>query len=100
LVGGIESLARRARIDLAPSDVNAAKAHLPLDARDPFALTPREREVLALIVEGRTNRQIGETLFITGNTAGVHVSRILAKLGAASRTEAASIAHRAMPADV
>jgi DNA-binding CsgD family transcriptional regulator len=49
----------------------------------------------AILAEGRTNRQIAETLFIAENTAGVHVSRILGKLGAASRTEAASIAHRA-----
>ena len=93
LVGGIESLAKRARINLA--GVGSAKSQPPVDARDPFTLTPREREVLALIAEGRTNRQIAETLFITENTAGVHVSRILGKLGAASRTEAASIAHRA-----
>lgn len=93
LVDGIESLAKRARINFA--HVGSAKSQAPVDARDPFMLTPREREVLALIAEGRTNRQIAEILFITENTAGVHVSRILGKLGAASRTEAASIAHRA-----
>jgi DNA-binding NarL/FixJ family response regulator len=59
---------------------------------DPFGLTRREREVLALLVAGQTNRQIGETLYISENTAGVHVSNILGKLGAASRTEAAGIA--------
>jgi DNA-binding CsgD family transcriptional regulator/tetratricopeptide (TPR) repeat protein len=100
LVGSLESLAKRARLDLAGSDVNSMKPQGPVRARDPFALTPRERDVLALIAEGRTNRQIAETLFITENTAGVHVSRILSKLGAASRTEAASIAHRAATADV
>jgi DNA-binding NarL/FixJ family response regulator len=47
-----------------------------------------------LIAEGRTNRQIGETLFITDKTASVHVSRILAKLGVAGRGEAAAVAHR------
>ncbi len=93
LVGAIESLAKRARIDLAT--VGSAPSQPPVEARDPFTLTPREREVLALIAEGRTNRQIAETLFITENTVGVHVSRVLGKLGAASRTEAASIAHRA-----
>jgi DNA-binding CsgD family transcriptional regulator/tetratricopeptide (TPR) repeat protein len=100
LVGGIESLAKRARLDIAGSDFKAAKPQAPVDALDPFALTPREREVLGLIAEGRTNRQIAETLFITENTAGVHVSRILGKLGAASRTEAATIAHRAAISDV
>ncbi len=44
---------------------------------------------------GRTNRQIAEALFISENTAGVHVSNILGKLGVASRTEAAAIAVRA-----
>ncbi len=56
------------------------------------ALTHREREVLRLISRGLSNRQIGEELFITQKTASVHVSNILAKLGAATRTEAAAIA--------
>jgi DNA-binding CsgD family transcriptional regulator len=59
-----------------------------------LALTHREAEVLALVAEGRTNRQIGQALFITPKTAGVHVSRILAKLGVTGRGEAAAIAHR------
>ncbi|ANP52746.1 DNA-binding CsgD family transcriptional regulator [Streptomyces griseochromogenes] len=57
-------------------------------------LTARERDVLRLLARGRSNRQIGEELFITGKTASVHVSNILAKLGAASRTEAVAIAYR------
>ncbi|MFF4836145.1 AAA family ATPase [Streptomyces sp. NPDC001315] len=58
-------------------------------------LTAREQDVLRLLALGRSNRQIGEELFITGKTASVHVSNILAKLGAASRTEAVAIAYRA-----
>ncbi|MFD6285522.1 response regulator transcription factor, partial [Streptomyces sp. NPDC060205] len=58
------------------------------------ALTSRENDVLLLLARGRTNRQIGEELFISGKTASVHVSNILAKLGAASRTEAVAIAYR------
>jgi DNA-binding NarL/FixJ family response regulator len=50
--------------------------------------------VLALVAEGRTNREIGETLFMAEKTASVHVSRILAKLDVRSRTEAAAVAHR------
>jgi DNA-binding CsgD family transcriptional regulator len=50
--------------------------------------------VLALVAEGRTNRQIGQELFITPKTASIHVSRILAKLGVVSRGEAAAVAHR------
>ena len=57
-------------------------------------LTPREREVLALVSTGRTNRQIADELFISESTAGVHVSNILGKLGVATRTEAASVAVR------
>ncbi|MET7436939.1 response regulator transcription factor, partial [Streptomyces sp. NPDC005568] len=57
-------------------------------------LTAREYDVLRLLALGRTNRQIGEELFISGKTASVHVSNILAKLGAAGRTEAVAIAYR------
>jgi DNA-binding NarL/FixJ family response regulator len=57
-------------------------------------LTSREREVLRLIAAGRSNREIASVLFIAPKTASVHVSNILGKLGAASRTEAAAIAHR------
>ncbi|MFJ2740818.1 AAA family ATPase [Streptomyces sp. NPDC087440] len=57
-------------------------------------LTARESEVLRLLGRGLTNRQIGEELYISGKTASVHVSNILAKLGAASRTEAVGIAYR------
>ncbi len=59
------------------------------------ALTRRELEVLELLAQGCTNKQIGERLFMSEKTASVHVSRIAAKLGAAGRTEAVSMAHRA-----
>ena len=59
-----------------------------------FGLSGREREVLALIVEGRTNREIGERLFISQKTVGVHVGNILAKLGVSGRVEAAMVAVR------
>jgi DNA-binding CsgD family transcriptional regulator len=60
----------------------------------PEALTAREREVLALVAAGRTNRQIAQQLYISDKTVSVHVSNLLAKLGARSRTEAAAIARR------
>ncbi len=62
--------------------------------QDPFGLTARERQVLALLAEGATNRQIGKALFMAEKTASVHVSRILGKLGVSSRTQAAAVAHR------
>jgi DNA-binding CsgD family transcriptional regulator len=93
LRGAVEDLARRARLA-----VGAPRAAPPPAADDgPVAelgLTPREVEVLALVAEGLTNRQIAERLFISVRTAGVHVSNILAKLNAANRVEAAGAAHR------
>lgn len=51
-------------------------------------LTPREEEVLALVAEGKTNRQIAEELFVSTRTVDRHLSNILTKLGVASRTAA------------
>jgi DNA-binding CsgD family transcriptional regulator len=64
------------------------------EKRDTFGLSPREREVLALIAEGRTNREIGKRLFISQKTVGVHVGNILAKLSVSGRVEAAAVAIR------
>jgi DNA-binding CsgD family transcriptional regulator/tetratricopeptide (TPR) repeat protein len=102
LTSEIDSLGRRARIELAPSVGEAAQGGAGPDGRAPEptpeadlpGLTPREREVLALVADGRTNRQIAEALFISVKTASVHVSNILAKLGVANRVEAAAVAHR------
>ena len=57
-------------------------------------LTPREAEVLRLLAQGRTNRQIGAELFMSEKTASVHVSRILAKLKVRTRGEAGAVAHK------
>jgi DNA-binding NarL/FixJ family response regulator/tetratricopeptide (TPR) repeat protein len=93
LGAALADLARRARLDPAHENRgghgNGAGGTSPL-----AALTDREREVLSLIAKGKSNREIGTELFITPKTASVHVSNILAKLGAASRTEAAAIAYR------
>ena len=62
--------------------------------RDTFGLSGREREVLIQIARGRTNREIGERLFISQKTVGVHVGNILAKLGVSGRVEAAAVAIR------
>ncbi|WP_373682253.1 MULTISPECIES: helix-turn-helix transcriptional regulator [Streptomyces] len=79
----VDALVRRGRLAESASGVDRIAV-----------LTAREGDVLRLLARGRTNRQIGEELFITGKTASVHVSNILAKLGAASRTEAVAIAYR------
>jgi ATP/maltotriose-dependent transcriptional regulator MalT len=79
-------LARRSRITLAGATPEAG--------RPVFGLTAREQEVLRLVAEGRSNRDIAEELFISAKTASVHVSNILGKLGVASRGEAAATAHR------
>jgi DNA-binding CsgD family transcriptional regulator len=92
LLGWIEALGRRARIDLTAAETPIESVEEA--ASDDTGLTTREREVLALVSEGFTNRRIAETLFISESTAGVHVSNILGKLGVASRTEAATIAAR------
>ena len=69
-------------------------AGAPAGGADPARLTSREAEVLALVAQGRSNGEIGRTLYISTKTVSVHVSNILAKLGARSRTEAATIALR------
>jgi len=61
---------------------------------DSYGLSPREREVLNILAEGRTDRDIAARLFISERTVHVHVRRILAKLGVSSRTEAAGVAIR------
>jgi DNA-binding CsgD family transcriptional regulator len=66
----------------------------PVGSRLYEPLTPREEEVLALVAAGRSNREVGLQLFISAKTVSVHVSNILAKLGAGGRTEAAAIARR------
>jgi DNA-binding CsgD family transcriptional regulator len=85
LQAALEALARRGRLDLGTG--------LPAEQRL-ASLTPRELEVLGLLVEGRSNRQIAEQLFISGKTASVHVTNLLSKLGVHSRLEAAAMARR------
>jgi len=89
----IELLAQRGRLRLEDRVDTAVGPKAPSPAAS-LGLTRREAEVLVLLAEGRTNRQIGQALFITPKTASVHVSRILAKLGVAGRGEAAAVAHR------
>jgi DNA-binding NarL/FixJ family response regulator len=113
-VGAARSLIALGRTDEAKEEVSAAE---PLLARwdgwrveeleavrrrlgmggvvaGPASLTPREREVVALLTEGLSNADLAARLFISPKTAAVHVSNVLAKLGVSSRTEAAAWAMR------
>lgn len=85
----IQALASRARIrlDLAADATTA-------EASGGALLTTREREVLALVAVGHTNREIGDRLFISEKTASVHVTHAMDKLGALSRYDAAAAATR------
>ena len=100
LAAQIRALGRRARIELPPAgpppDQTAAGQGSEPGRRTSgeLGLTPRERDVLALIAEGRTDRQIAQALFISPRTVAMHVSSILAKLGVPNRGGAAAIAHR------
>jgi len=98
-IAGFIARARLPQVDAAASGTDARRdgargGGQGNAAEDPFGLTPRERQVLAALAEGATNREIAAQLFMAEKTASVHVSRILAKLGVRSRTEAAAVAHR------
>ena len=78
------------RVDVLQEQANAQPVRAPAY---PDGLTVREVEVLLLVCGGKTDREIGEELFISVNTVGNHVRNILNKTDSANRTEAASYAH-------
>ena len=94
LIRELATLARRGRITL-----RAVEPPQPTDPNlsSTFGLTPREGEVLQLIAQGCTNREIARTLVISEKTTGVHVTHILRKLDVLTRVQAAAIAHRWAP---
>ncbi len=90
LLAEIDAVSSRTRISIeAPTRVT-----LDESSAERLGLTPREAEVLALLAAGRTNRQIGDELYVSDKTASVHVSNILRKLGVNSRVDAAAVAQR------
>jgi DNA-binding CsgD family transcriptional regulator len=90
LLARVEAVSRRTRISVESAEL------VVVDERsaDRLGLTPREAEVLGLVAAGRTNRQIGEALYVSEKTASVHVSNIIRKLGVSTRVEAAAVAQR------
>jgi DNA-binding CsgD family transcriptional regulator len=87
----IESLARRVRITLRePEPIVVPEQEGSVIS----ALTPREREILAFLVAGRSNGEIANQLVISDKTVSVHVSSILRKTGTTTRFEAAALAER------
>jgi ATP/maltotriose-dependent transcriptional regulator MalT len=89
LLDELRSLARRARIELVDAAGLTEESNATLPGSD---LTQRELEVLALLADGMTNREIAGELFISHKTASAHVSHVLAKLGVANRVAAAATA--------
>jgi DNA-binding NarL/FixJ family response regulator len=94
LAAELEALARRARVALGENEPAAAAPADGDGAAARVGLTARELEVLRLVAAGQTNRAIGQSLYISEKTVSVHISRILAKLDASGRVEAAGLAHR------
>ncbi|HEX6684688.1 MAG TPA: AAA family ATPase [Candidatus Limnocylindrales bacterium] len=95
LTTAIHRLAQRTRISLRTVPTPAPSESPVPPATDPYGLTNRERHVLKLLARGYTNARIGEELFMSPKTAGVHVSNILRKLNVANRAEAAAVSERA-----
>jgi NarL family two-component system response regulator LiaR len=84
---------------LAPEAAKALAEAASASIGSTYDLTERERQVLALVVHGKSNAHIAESLGVSLSTARFHVSTILSKLGAANRAEAAALAvkHRLVP---
>ena len=96
LIGAIRRVARgESLLDPAVTARVLERLRAPTAPDDPLSgLSPQERRILDLIAEGKTNRQIGEEMFLAEKTVKNYVSHLLAKLGMARRTEAAAYAAR------
>jgi DNA-binding CsgD family transcriptional regulator len=93
LATAVRALGRRARIDLVHTD-DANPEH-QAEPPDSYRLTEREKDILSLIAQGRTNAEIGAVLFISPKTVSVHITNLLRKLGVTNRVQAATLAERA-----
>jgi len=81
--------AHRGEVHLDPVAASKLTRSMITPQRTATALTPREREILVLVAQGRSNRDIADALVISERTARTHVSNVLTKLALASRTQAA-----------
>jgi DNA-binding CsgD family transcriptional regulator len=91
----ISSVAARAKVSLTPDDAPPQAVVVAGPDDELGVLTDREREVLAAVAEGLTNREIGQRLFISERTVGVHVGHIFDKLQVRSRVQASRVYLRA-----
>ncbi|GAA0385745.1 helix-turn-helix transcriptional regulator [Micromonospora gifhornensis] len=91
LTDEIRTLAGRARVTLEETGPLGAREPAGVGGEELAALTAREREVLAAVAEGLTNREIGQRLYISERTIGVHVSHIFDKLQVRTRVQASAI---------
>jgi len=95
VAAGLAVMPRRERLD-APVSGGWAEAPERVDGEElPATLTPREREVLALLAGGASNKEIARALSVSVHTAKFHVASLTEKLGASGRLEAVAIAIRA-----
>jgi DNA-binding NarL/FixJ family response regulator len=88
-VGAAVRAAHRGEVHLDPAVARKLTRSLIAPQRTATSLTPREREILILVAQGGSNQDIADALVISERTARTHVSNMLAKLGLASRTQAA-----------
>jgi DNA-binding CsgD family transcriptional regulator len=94
LLGEAAGLAERIGMAALLGRIRALGSPAPAATVLPDGLSPREVQILELVAQGLSNRQVGTTLSISEHTAANHVRSILRKTGCANRSEAASYAHR------
>jgi DNA-binding NarL/FixJ family response regulator len=90
---GLRITGRRVIVKEIPVEVAVAEPFVPDTTRiQALGITPRELEVLHLIAEGLSTKEMAERLFVSENTVKTHTSRVLEKLGANRRTQAVQLA--------
>ncbi len=90
----VEDAVAEALAAVASAEPDVSSQEVPPEAAETIRLTPRERDVLRLLAEGRSDREIAAALSLSSRTIGWHVSHLLSKLGVESRTAAAAYALR------